>query len=69
DALTGLLNRQGMHLKIPELAHMHAAGLNLLYVDLDSLRSLNDLHGHAIGDQLLKAIANRLTFSVAGIPN
>lgn len=69
DALTGLLNRQGMHMKVPQLAQMHAAGLNLLYVDLDGLRSLNDIHGHAIGDELLKVVAKRLSFSVTAIPN
>lgn len=41
-----------------------ARELGLLYIDLDEFKSINDLYGHAVGDELLKIIAARLTDAV-----
>ena len=67
DALTGLPNR----LLFGELLQNAVAAtlrdgteLALLFVDLDRFKAVNDTLGHAAGDELLVAVAQRLTASV-----
>jgi diguanylate cyclase (GGDEF)-like protein len=63
DSLTGLPNRHWLLNSIPAvLARCGAAGdeLALLFIDLDEFKQVNDSHGHAVGDRLLKAAAQRL---------
>jgi diguanylate cyclase len=63
DALTGLLNREGLIEAIgAELAAAAADGKPraLLFLDLDNFKTANDTFGHAVGDRLLKTVADRL---------
>jgi len=63
DSLTGLPNRHWFLNFVPAaLAHAGAAGREaaLLFIDLDEFKQVNDSHGHAVGDRLLKAAATRL---------
>jgi len=63
DALTGLATRHAFLNAMPErLAQARAQdeGLALLFIDLDEFKVVNDTHGHAVGDQLLKSAAQRL---------
>jgi diguanylate cyclase (GGDEF)-like protein len=64
DELTGLNNRRGfMILATALLKFARRAGhpLCLLYIDLDSLKPINDTYGHAAGDAAITDFANILT--------
>jgi len=63
DALTGLLNRLGLVEAANAglaAASLGGAPLALLFLDLDRFKSINDTYGHAVGDRLLKSVAERL---------
>ena len=63
DSLTGLATRHAFLARMPAmLAQAQAAstGAALLFIDLDEFKHVNDTHGHATGDQLLKSAATRL---------
>lgn len=67
DELTGLRNRRAAFDSIEgDLARCRRDGrrLALLYVDLDGFKSLNDRHGHAIGDTALRTIARAIGSTV-----
>ena len=58
DSLTGLLNRRGFDARFAELAEAGYSSIAL--IDLDHFKTVNDTHGHAIGDQVLRAVARAL---------
>ena len=63
DALTGLLNRRRFEESLEqELAHVHRFGdlAAVLTLDVDNFKHVNDNHGHAAGDAVLRAIADAL---------
>ncbi len=60
DPLTGVLNRLGLEASLrARLAHADD-DLSVLYLDADDFKSVNDLFGHAAGDRVLCAIADRI---------
>jgi diguanylate cyclase (GGDEF)-like protein len=69
DSLTGLSNRALITDRIEQLFARHRRNHHtgaLLYIDLDEFKSVNDTLGHDAGDQLLQAVAARLTTSLRG---
>jgi diguanylate cyclase (GGDEF)-like protein len=63
DPLTGLANRRKLHDALAEALRARkrpGAFTALLMVDLDRFKPVNDLHGHGVGDRLLKEVADRL---------
>lgn len=61
DPLTGLLNRSGFELYLSShLREGSGPTLALLYIDLDHFKPVNDAHGHATGDEVLRLFAERL---------
>ena len=67
DHLTGLANRaQFDRTLISEMAHARRAHeqFTVLYMDLDGFKGVNDVYGHASGDEVLKEVANRMAKQV-----
>jgi diguanylate cyclase (GGDEF)-like protein len=64
DPLTGLPNRHSLTQRTTARlasARGRERSTAMLCVDLDGFRTVNDVHGHAVGDQLLQAVARRLS--------
>jgi diguanylate cyclase (GGDEF)-like protein len=67
DPLTDLVNRRGLDRELKRaLAYVkrYETSAVLVYLDLDGFKSINDRHGHAAGDAMLKAVAMVLTRQV-----
>ena len=60
DPLTGLLNREGLDRGFADMAGCFARGLpvSVVLADIDHFKRVNDTHGHAAGDAVLKAFAD-----------
>ena len=67
DVLTGLANRRAFELalgrEVDRVARSGEPAL-LLALDIDHFKRVNDSHGHAAGDQVIRAVANALLDSV-----
>jgi len=64
DALTGLPNRRALNQHIREELQRsvrYGAPLSLLLIDVDGLKQVNDAHGHAAGDCMIRFVARAIT--------
>lgn len=67
DALTGLPNRILFNNRLEkelERSKRTKAQIGVLFVDLDSFKTINDTLGHETGDELLKSVADKLSKSI-----
>jgi diguanylate cyclase (GGDEF)-like protein len=67
DPLLDILNRRGFERElVRSLAYVKRYGTPaaLLYIDLDNFKSVNDRHGHTVGDAVLKAVATAVVREV-----
>jgi diguanylate cyclase (GGDEF)-like protein len=65
DALTGLANGRSFREQLEARLLETARGLCLAYIDVDNFKRLNDVYGHAAGDEVLRRIAEIIR---SGIP-
>ncbi|HWJ97322.1 MAG TPA: diguanylate cyclase [Acidimicrobiales bacterium] len=64
DALTGLVNRSRFFASVDAHLAAERETLGVVYLDLDGFKPINDRWGHAHGDRVLVAVADRLRASV-----
>lgn len=63
DALTGLLNRRAFRDRLSDSiarARRHGRRVGLVFLDLDGFKAVNDDQGHAVGDEVLRLVAERI---------
>ena len=67
DHLTGLHNRRSLlergNITLMQ-AQRHKRIMGLIYIDMNNFKPVNDQHGHAVGDEILKSFANCLRENV-----
>lgn len=67
DPLTELSNRRAFNWELPrqiQTAREQGLPLSLLILDLDHFKTVNDRHGHLVGDDVLRMMAERLRFNM-----
>ncbi len=67
DALTGRANRRALDRVLDEYmakASAHQFQFSILMLDVDWFKSINDIHGHAVGDEALRRFADRVNSHV-----
>jgi diguanylate cyclase (GGDEF)-like protein len=60
DSLTSLPNRRNLLNNYTKWKQNHNAHFYVIFIDLNNFKSINDLHGHTVGDNVLIEIANRI---------
>jgi diguanylate cyclase (GGDEF)-like protein len=69
DELTGLFNRRYLLTRLEEelkRAERYGYPAACLFIDLDNFKSINDRYGHAMGDEVLKAVAKAAKSKIRG---
>jgi len=69
DSLTGLYNHRSFHERLRrELTRASAAHetVGVVMLDIDDFKKINDVYGHAVGDQILAELADQLRLTVRG---
>ncbi|MCL4849503.1 MAG: EAL domain-containing protein [Acidobacteria bacterium] len=67
DPLTGLANRTLFQEQVRLALERDPRRVCVLFIDLDGFKAVNDRHGHAVGDALLKAASRQLLNATRGI--
>lgn len=63
DELTGVRNRRAVLSDLEQMlaaARRHGHALAVVMIDVDRFKAINDEHGHAAGDDVLRAVATRI---------
>lgn len=70
DPLTGFLNRRSLAEEGAAMfvrAQRRRKAMALMVIDLDHFKTVNDMHGHAVGDALLRAVASEIAAAMPPI--
>lgn len=62
DGLTGVVNRKAFDLTLLEWLDSRQS-FALILLDIDNFKQINDTHGHAVGDEVLRMLASRMRLS------
>jgi diguanylate cyclase (GGDEF)-like protein/PAS domain S-box-containing protein len=63
DVLTGLPNRDVLQARLTQCIEEERP-CAIIWVDLDRFKQMNDVHGHAMGDRILRTVAEKLKFEL-----
>ncbi|MDH2416396.1 EAL domain-containing protein [Nocardioides sp. CER19] len=69
DVLTGLPNRASLNERLAaeiERSREHHQRLGLVVIDIDNFKEVNDLHGHPVGDEVLRVLGSRMAELIRG---
>ncbi len=69
DTLTELPNRRAIMQQLEAAARRcerTGTSMTVAYIDIDNFKSINDMHGHTVGDEVLQAVAKALVSAVRG---
>ena len=66
DTLTGLPNRRGFEIAVERAVEAGAKTLSVIVADVDHFKRVNDLYGHLVGDEALRAVAGALRGACRG---
>jgi len=67
DPLTGAGNRRGLDAKLTDVVNAYQRTgtiSSLVLIDLDHFKKVNDIHGHAVGDQILKSVTEIINLRI-----
>lgn len=64
DSLTRVLNREGLRAFLMSPAAMRPGPMSIIFTDIDHFKRINDTHGHAVGDVVLKHFAQMIAATV-----
>ena len=67
DPLTGAGNRRGLDTKLADVVNAYKRSgtpASLILLDLDHFKAVNDIHGHAVGDQILQSITEIINLRI-----
>ena len=64
DPLTGVLNRQGLRAALMNTSNLLTDPMAVIFIDIDHFKSINDNHGHGVGDDVLRKFASVITSGI-----
>jgi diguanylate cyclase (GGDEF)-like protein len=64
DSLTRVLNREGLRAFLMSPEALRPGPMSIIFTDIDHFKRINDTHGHAVGDIVLKNFAQMITSTV-----